>query len=106
MRGKSKRLMQPFHHAVLVPGNACRGARWPLQSALPGRRNVARTRRVLSRTLPNRGAVAQLGERLNRTQEVIGSIPFSSTTCNDLRNTAVIRQTVLDKARQRPRERP
>ena len=28
----------------------------------------------------HRGAVAQLGERLNRTQEVIGSIPFSSTT--------------------------
>src|SRR3954470_23618490 len=26
------------------------------------------------------GAVAQLGERLNRTQEADGSIPFSSTT--------------------------
>ncbi len=26
------------------------------------------------------GAVAQLGERLNRTQEVVGSIPISSTS--------------------------
>jgi hypothetical protein len=26
------------------------------------------------------GGVAQLGERLHRTQEVIGSIPFTSTT--------------------------
>src|SRR5258706_9337669 len=34
---------------------------------------------VSSDTFQHRGAVAQLGERLNRTQEVIGSIPFSST---------------------------
>ena len=27
------------------------------------------------------GAVAQLGERLNRIQEVVGSIPSSSTFC-------------------------
>ncbi len=25
-------------------------------------------------------------KRLNRTQEVVGSIPFSSTTSNDFRN--------------------
>jgi hypothetical protein len=30
--------------------------------------------------IDSRGAVAQLGERLNRTQEVEGSIPFGSTT--------------------------
>jgi hypothetical protein len=34
---------------------------------------------VSSDTFQHRGAVAQLGERLLRTQEVIGSIPFSST---------------------------
>jgi hypothetical protein len=34
---------------------------------------------VSSDTFHHRGAVAQLGERLLRTQEVIGSIPFSST---------------------------
>ena len=38
-------------------------------------------RRVYSHAFRGKqcGAVAQLGERLNRTQEVIGSIPFSST---------------------------
>jgi hypothetical protein len=30
-------------------------------------------------TVARRGAVAQLGERLNGIEEVIGSIPFSST---------------------------
>ena len=30
--------------------------------------------------IPMCGAVAQLGERLNGIQEVIGSIPFGSTT--------------------------
>ena len=34
---------------------------------------------VLSCAPSNRGAVAQLGERLNGIQEVDGSIPFSST---------------------------
>ena len=29
--------------------------------------------------LPNRGAVAQLGERLNGIQEVVGSTPIGST---------------------------
>src|SRR5205807_1212196 len=47
---------------------------------------ILRAPEFSSGTLPlaaefqHRGAVAQLGERLNRTQEVIGSIPFSSTT--------------------------
>jgi hypothetical protein len=31
-----------------------------------------------------RGGVAQLGERLPCTQEVIGSIPFTSTIRNDV----------------------
>ena len=35
--------------------------------------------------LPRRGAVAQMGERCNRTAEVRGSIPLSSTSLiNDL----------------------
>ena len=33
----------------------------------------------LAALLQGCGAVAQLGERLNRTQEVVGSIPISST---------------------------
>jgi hypothetical protein len=40
-------------------------------------------RRVLSCAPSDRGAVAQLGERLNGIQEVDGSIPFSSTTLAD-----------------------
>jgi hypothetical protein len=34
---------------------------------------------LLDGTVERVGAVAQLGERLNRTQEADGSIPFSST---------------------------
>jgi hypothetical protein len=32
-------------------------------------------------TALHRGAVAQLGERLNGIQEVVGSIPIGSTKC-------------------------
>lgn len=32
----------------------------------------------------NSGGVAQLGERLPCTQEAIGSIPFTSTTANEV----------------------
>src|SRR3954465_5438568 len=54
---------------------------------------ILRVPEFSSGTLPlaaefqHRGAVAQLGERLNRTQEVIGSIPFSSTKI-DIPNAA------------------
>ena len=36
-------------------------------------------RTIPSETLPSDGAVAQLGERLVRNEEVVGSIPISST---------------------------
>src|SRR5881227_2710693 len=54
---------------------------------------IIRAPEFSSGTLPlaaefqHRGAVAQLGERLNRTQEVIGSIPFSSAKI-DIPNAA------------------
>src|SRR4030095_4468334 len=44
-----------------------------------GSRVEGRASGVLSCAPSNRGAVAQLGERLNGIQEVDGSIPFSST---------------------------
>jgi hypothetical protein len=37
----------------------------------------------------DKGAVAQLGERLICIQEVAGSIPTSSTTCPQLKNTGL-----------------
>ena len=37
-----------------------------------------------SSTLPSGGAVAQLGERMTGSHEVVGSIPISST--NEIRN--------------------
>src|SRR5258706_6134517 len=40
---------------------------------------------VPSRSSRHRGAVAQLGERLNGIQEVDGSIPFGSTRSNHFR---------------------
>jgi hypothetical protein len=59
-----------------------------LQEALAGvaqlvERNLAKVD-VASSNLVARsknGAVAQLGERLNGIQEVVGSIPIGSTTC-------------------------
>ena len=36
------------------------------------------------------GAVAQLGERLNGIQEVVGSIPISSTKIEDKRRSVMI----------------
>ena len=42
-----------------------------------------------------RGAVAQLGERLNGIQEVIGSIPFSSTKSTIQLKTAAARPPFL-----------
>jgi predicted HTH domain antitoxin len=48
----------------------------PADVECPGAWNFP-SRQTLSSVL--RGAVAQLGERLNGIQEVIGSIPFSST---------------------------
>ena len=36
--------------------------------------------KVLSLLIPKQGAVAQLGERLICIQEVVGSIPISSTS--------------------------
>jgi hypothetical protein len=44
------------------------------------------TQRGHGRKLPNDGAVAQLGERLNGIQEVVGSIPISSTEGKSLKN--------------------
>ena len=44
--------------------------------------------------IPSRGAVAQLGERLNGIQEVDGSIPFSSTNLiNRLASRARVRSS-------------
>jgi hypothetical protein len=37
--------------------------------------------------LPRRGAVAQMGERCNRTAEVRGSIPLSSTSLEPIKST-------------------
>ena len=35
---------------------------------------------MFAKALPGLGGIAQLGERLHGMQEVIGSIPFTSTT--------------------------
>src|ERR1039458_4356792 len=63
----------------------CRVYRFPQETASAGGRprpfDRTASRCYLPRSLRNpRGAVAQLGERLNGIQEVDGSIPFSSTT--------------------------
>ena len=48
------------------------------------------------------GGVAQLGERLLCKQEVIGSIPFTSTTIDAVgRRECGAEMTVLDRVRQR-----
>jgi len=44
-----------------------------------------------------------LGERLNRTQEVDGSIPFSSTTFNDFRDNNLARPARPGISRPRTR---
>ena len=60
--------------------------------------------------LPRRGAVAQMGERCNRTAEVRGSIPLSSTSLfNDLAGppggcTEKVRKTACGHFRQMTRD--
>ena len=44
------------------------------------------------------GAVAQLGERLNGIQEVVGSIPISSTKIEDKRRSVMIASFFFLKA--------
>ncbi len=41
---------------------------------------MADTDKILETVFPSRGAIAQLGERIVRNDEVVGSIPTSSTT--------------------------
>ena len=42
---------------------------------------------------PDRGAIAQLGERLDRTQEVAGSSPASSTPALEVRSRCRVNMT-------------
>jgi hypothetical protein len=67
------------HSASTRPRLPARGrTQSPLSRARSPRRGAG-ARATLSRRLPPRGAIAQLGERLDRTQEVAGSSPASST---------------------------
>ncbi len=52
----------------------------------------AYTRRRATKSGEAKGAVAQLGERLLCKQEVIGSIPFSSTKTQAVEATIAIHQ--------------
>ena len=56
-------------------------AKTPVDIIERARRTIATidTHRTICYNNPPRGAVAQLGERLNGIQEVVGSIPIGST---------------------------
>src|ERR1700720_4744600 len=74
--------IEPTHPGGAGTPTDLKSARATRPRALP--RRLCRSALKTSRTAcysarPSRGAVAQLGERLNGIQEVDGSIPFSST---------------------------
>ena len=76
--------IEPTHPGKTGTPTDLKSARATRPRALPpglSRKAVfeAHATRVLSCAPSDRGAVAQLGERLNGIQEVDGSIPFSST---------------------------
>ena len=77
--------IEPTHPGGTGTPTDLKSARATRPRALPGRLCRKAVSLKLPRTPcyparpPNRGAVAQLGERLNGIQEVDGSIPFSST---------------------------
>jgi hypothetical protein len=55
---------------------------------------------VFSALHSSRGAVAQLGERLNGIQEVVGSIPIGSTK-NSITSTPIWPAPILSASHQR-----
>ncbi len=74
--------IEPTHPGGTGTPTDLKSARATRPRALPNRlcRSALKTSRAACYSArPSRGAVAQLGERLNGIQEVDGSIPFSST---------------------------
>ncbi len=86
--------MQPQERSCLLTNQALGGAMVPGLGANDGRlgvhvrapiRQLRRSRGGANGVRSGGGAVAQMGERCNRTAEVRGSIPLSSTSrINDL----------------------
>ena len=66
-RRRSRYRPPPGNGSSPMRGGCCNAVDQPLRASLPA-------------TVRARGAVAQMGERCNRTAEVKGSIPFGSTT--------------------------
>jgi len=65
---------QQDNNAAHQPGRTCRQSKPELYSA-----RWLRHQRPAQRTLHFQGAIAQLGERFNGIEEVVGSIPSGST---------------------------